>query len=109
MLAVLVAGAVSWSPPPLRSRTPVCSRVPVRLMNRVLMSAADDDVMVRLDKLLAERGAGSRKDVDRLIRKGVVEIDGEVVGKNGAKLKVRWGSSPVVDGFDYPPPPLMVS
>ena len=109
MLAVLVAGVVSWSPPPLSSRTPVCSRVPVRLMNRVLMSAADDDVMVRLDKLLAERGAGSRKDVDRLIRKGVVELEGEVVGKNGAKLKVRWGSSPVVDGFDYPPPPLMVS
>ena len=26
------------------------------------------ETMVRLDKLLAERGAGSRKDVDRMIR-----------------------------------------
>ena len=87
---------------------PACS-VPVRLTNRVLMSAAADDKMVRLDKLLAERGAGSRKDVDRLIRKGLVEIDGEIVNKNGAKRKVRWGSSPVVVGFDYPPPPLLAA
>ena len=87
---------------------PACS-VPVRLTNRVLMNAAADDKMVRLDKLLAERGVGSRKDVDRLIRKGLVEIDGEIVNKNGAKRKVRWGSSPVVDGFDYPPPPLLAA
>ena len=40
---------------------------------KVFASGAD----VRLDKLLAERGAGSRKDVDRLIRKGLVELDGE--------------------------------
>lgn len=65
--------------------------------------------MVRLDKLLAERGAGSRKDVDRMIRKGLVELDGEVVGKSGAKLKVPWSSVPIVDGFDYPPPPLLAA
>jgi len=67
------------------------------------------DAMVRLDKLLAERGAGSRKDVDRMIRKGLVELDGELVGKSGAKLKVPWSSAPIVDGFDYPPPPLLAA
>ena len=40
--------------------------------------------LVRLDKLLAERGAGSRKDVDRLIRNGLVELDGVAV-----QLRVR--------------------
>lgn len=76
-----------------------------------LPSAVEDeneDRLVRLDKLLAERGAGSRKDVDRMIRKGLVELDGEIVGKAGAKLKVPWSSTPWADGFDYPPPPLLV-
>ena len=72
---------------------------------KVFASGAD----VRLDKLLAERGAGSRKDVDRLIRKGLVELDGEVVPKNGAKLKIPYESSPIVDGFEYPPPPLLAA
>ena len=74
-----------------------------------------EGTLVRLDKLLAERGAGSRKDVDRLIRKGLVELEDpetgelEVVGKSGAKLKVPWESCPYVDGFDYPPPPLLAA
>ena len=74
-----------------------------------VMSAADESVLIRLDKLLAERGAGSRKDVDRLIRNGLVEMDGEVVAKNGAKMKVPWNSCPIADGFDYPPPPLIAA
>ena len=68
-----------------------------------------DTRLVRLDKLLAERGAGSRKQVDRLIRDGLVSLDGEVVGKGGAKLKVPWDSCPLVDGFDYPPPPMLAA
>ena len=68
-----------------------------------------DDELIRLDRLLAERGAGSRKDIDRLIRKGRVEIDGEVVGKAGAKLKVTFSSCPTVDGLEYPPPPLLAA
>ena len=72
-----------------------------------VMSAVDDSTLVRLDKLLAERGAGSRKDVDRMIRNGLVVVDGETVPKNGAKLKIAWASCPIVDGFDYPPPPLL--
>ena len=47
-----------------------------------------------------------------MIRKGLVEVedpDGELiaVGKAGAKLKVPWESCPWVDGFDFPPPPLL--
>ena len=69
----------------------------------------ESDAPMRLDKLLAERGAGSRKDVDRLIRSGLVVIDGESVPKNGAKMKVPWSSCPIADGIDYPPPPLIVA
>ena len=75
---------------------------------RVRMSCADGPFL-RLDKLLAERGAGSRKDVDRLIRNGLVELDGEVVPKSGGKLKVPFDACPIVDGFDYPPPPLLAA
>ena len=65
--------------------------------------------LIRLDKLLADRGAGSRKDIDRLIRKGRVEINGEIVGKSGAKLKVSEDAVPVVDGYEFPPPPLLAA
>ena len=81
----------------------------------IMMCSEGPGSLVRLDKLLAERGAGSRKDVDRLIRKGMVEIEDPdsgllvVVPKGGAKLKVPWESSPCVDGFDYPPPPMLVA
>ncbi len=64
---------------------------------------------IRLDRLLAERGAGSRKDVDRLIRSGVVELDGVPVSRGDAKRKVAWASAPSVDGVAYPPPPLLAA
>ena len=82
-----------------------------RSSTRMASPPADevDTRLVRLDKLLAERGAGSRKQVDRLIRDGLVSLDGEVVGKGGAKLKVPWDSCPLVDGFDYPPPPMLAA
>jgi len=75
----------------------------------MMEATENEDRLVRLDKLLAERGAGSRKDVDRMIRKGLVEVDGEIVGKSAAKLKVPWSSSPIADGFDYPPPPMLAA
>ena len=71
------------------------------------MSADGTHPLVRLDKLLAERGCGSRKDVERLCRKGLVEVDGEAV-KSG-KVKVAWDAAPVVDGIDYPAPPLLAA
>ena len=82
---------------------------------RLRMMSGGAGGFVRLDKLLADRGAGSRKDVDRLIRKGLVELENpetgsyEVVGKSGGKLKVPWDACPLVDGFDYPPPPLLAA
>ena len=77
----------------------------------VTMSTNDPlaDSLVRLDKLLSERGAGSRKDVDKLIRKGLVTLNGEVVGKSDGKLKVPFSSCPIVDGYEYAPPPLLVA
>ena len=83
----------------------------VSLPTRLSMSLADDisHSFVRLDKILAERGAGSRKDVDRMIRKGLVEVEGEIAGKADAKRKVPWSSTPLCDGIEYPPPPLLVA
>jgi 23S rRNA pseudouridine2605 synthase len=87
----------------------VISLVHVLPVVLAMVATPPEQKLVRLDKLLAERGAGSRKDVDRMIRKGLVEVDGQVVGKSGAKLKVPWSCSPIVDGFDYPPPPLLAA
>ena len=35
--------------------------------------------MIRLDKMLAHMGYGSRKEVKELIRKGFVSVDGEII------------------------------
>ncbi len=105
IISLLTRLAEAWATVRVGAAPPLVAR----LRPPVLKAVDGEDTMVRLDKLLAERGAGSRKDIDRLIRKGLVELDGEVVGKNGAKLKVPWGSAPIVDGFDYPPPPLLAA
>ena len=34
--------------------------------------------MIRLDKFLSEMGAGTRQEVKQYIRKGKVEVDGEI-------------------------------
>jgi len=41
----------------------------------------------RLDKILANMGYGTRKEVKLLVRTGVVKIDGEVVKKSDIKVK----------------------
>lgn len=43
------------------------------------------DRLVRLNRLLAERGAASRRHADELIRRGLVRVDGKVVREVGAK------------------------
>lgn len=40
----------------------------------------------RLDKVLANMGYGSRKDIKKDIRNGIVEVNGETVRKNGVKV-----------------------
>ena len=42
--------------------------------------------MIRLDKMLAHMGYGSRKDVKELIRKGYVSVDGEIVKSDDLKV-----------------------
>ena len=42
--------------------------------------------MIRLDKMLAHMGYGSRKDVKELIRKGFVSVDGEIVKSDDIKV-----------------------
>lgn len=50
----------------------------------------------RLDKLLANAGVGSRKEVGHLIKEGRVLVDGEIVTKPGKK--VEEGAQLLVDG-----------
>lgn len=43
--------------------------------------------MIRVSKLLSERGVCSRREADEFIRQGLVEIDGTVVSELGAKAQ----------------------
>ena len=42
--------------------------------------------MIRLDKMLAHLGYGSRKEVKELIRKGFVSVDGEIIKSDDLKV-----------------------
>ncbi|KEI00198.1 rRNA pseudouridine synthase [Clostridium botulinum] len=42
--------------------------------------------MERLDKILSNLGYGSRKEIKALVKKGEIEIDGEIIKDNGAKV-----------------------
>lgn len=42
--------------------------------------------MIRLDKILAHMGYGSRKEVKELIRKGYVSVDGEIIKSDDIKV-----------------------
>ena len=42
--------------------------------------------MERLDKILAHTGFGTRKDVKKIIRKGLVSVNGEIVKKDDFKV-----------------------
>ncbi len=45
----------------------------------------DDDGLVRISKLLAERGICSRREADRYIEQGLVLVDGKPITELGAK------------------------
>ena len=47
---------------------------------------ADDDGLVRLQKLLAQSGVASRRKCEELMLAGLVEVDGEVVTRLGTKV-----------------------
>jgi len=46
----------------------------------------EDDRLVRLQKLLAQSGVGSRRKCEELMLGGLVEVDGEVVTRLGTKV-----------------------
>ncbi|MGC6492528.1 MAG: pseudouridine synthase [Myxococcota bacterium] len=63
--------------------------------------------MIRLDRLLAERGAGSRREVAAAIRHGRVHVDGEVLRK--PSLRVSETAELRLDGVVLPPLPMVVA
>jgi len=48
--------------------------------------AVDDDGLIRLQKLLAQSGVGSRRKCEELMLDGLVEVDGEIVTRLGTKV-----------------------
>ncbi|MGH3348453.1 MAG: pseudouridine synthase, partial [Nocardioides sp.] len=52
-------------------------------------AGADDDGLVRLQKLLAQSGVASRRKCEELMLAGEVEVDGEVVTRLGTKVDPR--------------------
>ncbi|WP_423363333.1 pseudouridine synthase [Mycoplasma sp. P36-A1] len=54
--------------------------------------------MMRLDKLLAHSGYGSRKDVSKLVKAKLVEVNGKVITKADYKID-EYNDEIVVDGF----------
>ncbi len=61
---------------------------------------------VRLDKLLIDRGVGSRKEVRKLVKKGRVEVDGVVDKRYDGH--VAPDAQVTIDGIDWPPLPRVV-
>lgn len=62
---------------------------------------------VRLDKLLIDRGLGSRKEVRKLVKKGLVEVDGAV--NRHYDGHVAREARVVVDGIEWPRLPRVVA
>jgi 23S rRNA pseudouridine2605 synthase len=63
---------------------------------------ADEDGLVRLQKLLAQSGVASRRRCEELMLAGLVEVDGEVVTRLGTKVDPRTAVIRV-DGKRLPP------
>lgn len=62
----------------------------------------DDEGLIRLQKLLAQAGVGSRRKCEELMLDGLVEVDGEVVTRLGTKVDPT--SAVIrVDGRRLPP------
>ena len=45
--------------------------------------------MIRLDKFIANNGYGSRKEVNKLIRKNSVSVNGEIVDKPTMHIDIK--------------------
>jgi pseudouridine synthase len=76
-------------------------------------------MLVRLNKLLAQRGVASRREADRLIEEGAVEVNGRCVQELGTKVDdandkiavkgrpLRPGGEPVYMALNKPPGTLV--
>lgn len=56
-------------------------------------------IMMRLDRILTEMGAGSRQDVKKMIRKGQVSVDGIIIKK--PEIKICEDSAVICCGITY--------
>ncbi len=63
--------------------------------------------LVRLNKLLAERGVGARRKCDEVIASGAVTVDGEVVRELGTRVD-PWTARISVNGRPLPTPRRVV-
>ncbi|MCA9542311.1 MAG: rRNA pseudouridine synthase, partial [Myxococcales bacterium] len=63
--------------------------------------------VIRLDKLLSERGAGSRTLADRLIRRGRVTVDGVVI--TAKQTHVPIDAAVAIDGEPLLVPPVLIA
>ena len=53
------------------------------------MKKTSNNQFIRLNKILSKSGFGSRKDADKLILKGSVKVNDEIITKLGIKIRVR--------------------
>jgi 16S rRNA pseudouridine516 synthase len=64
---------------------------------------------LRLDRLLANLGYGSRREIQQLVRVGRIELDGQAVGKADVRIPIDPGlpARLKIDGQPLDPPPGM--
>jgi 23S rRNA pseudouridine2605 synthase len=72
------------------------------MSERITEIDTDDEGLVRLQKLLAQSGVGSRRKCEELMLEGLVEVDGEVITRLGTKVDPRTAVIRV-DGRRLPP------
>ena len=103
LLAAIMPSTVSFL------QSTLCRASPFQVIRRLETSMSSDRPQ-RLDKLLANRGIGTRTQVTKLINQGKVTVDGIVV-RSGAKKVDASSATVLVEGIDEEirPPPLLVA
>eukprot|EP00520_Triparma_pacifica_P012148 CAMPEP_0118655428 /NCGR_PEP_ID=MMETSP0785-20121206/12919_1 /TAXON_ID=91992 /ORGANISM="Bolidomonas pacifica, Strain CCMP 1866" /LENGTH=164 /DNA_ID=CAMNT_0006548157 /DNA_START=243 /DNA_END=733 /DNA_ORIENTATION=- len=78
------------------------SSSPVRLFAR-----SSKGISERVDKILSNRGIGTRKDVEAMIKKGLVKLDGQVIKTSRYKISPTSTLSITGLGTSRPLPTLL--